>query len=190
VAERPAATAARQRLTEILLERDDKEGAAGLILNSPNPEIPEILLVAKLEEDLGKLEFAETLLERGIRGFPGSPELKNALAWFLQKYGGDLDEALALATGALQWAPDDPYYLDTRAVVRLRRGEPREALEDLDRALALPGGDLPAIRWHRARALGALGRRHEAEAEANGVLLRDDIPEDVMGEIAEWLAGR
>jgi len=190
VRQRDTASDARKRLAEIYLEQGEKEAAAELILQAPNPDVSEILLVAKIEEELDDVERAETLLRRGLRGFPAAPELHNALAWLLQKHGGDLDDALQAADAALSWAPEDPYYLDTRAVVRLQRGEAREALEDLDRALALPGGDLPAIRWHRAQALDALGRHREAREEADAVAARVDVPEDVLDEIAAWLSGR
>lgn len=190
VTERAPAAEARRRLTELYLDRGDRDAAAQLILRSPNPDVSEVLLVAKLHEEGGDLEMAETLLRRGIRGFPSAPELHNALAWFLQEYGGDLDDAMKEAEAAVAWAPDDPYYLDTRAVVRLQRGEPRQALEDLDLALSRPDGDLAAIRWHRAQALDALGRRAEARAEADAVAMRDDVPEEVLAEIAEWMSGR
>lgn len=181
---------ARMRLTEILLSRGEKEEAAQLILECPNPEVSEILVVSRLHEEMGKLDLAEVLLERGIQGFPGDPELKNQLAWFLQKYGGDLALALTRANEAVQWAPQDPYFRDTRAMVHLRRGDLRAAMADIDTALALPDGDLAAIRWHRALVLDALGRRREAEESANDALSRDDVADELINEIGEWFAGR
>jgi hypothetical protein len=61
---------------------------------------------------------------------------------------------------------------------------------EADSALALPGGDLPEIRWHRALALDAAGQRRAAEDAANEVLAGPDVPDEVLREIAEWLARR
>jgi Flp pilus assembly protein TadD len=139
---------------------------------------------------MGDLDFAEVLLERGIKGFPGDAELKNQLAWFLQKYGGDLDLALERANEAVTWAPQDPYFRDTRAMVHLQRRDFRAAMADIDTALALPDGDLAAIHWHRALVLDTMGRRREAEDAANEALSRDDAGNELISEIGEWFAGR
>ncbi|MGQ0720227.1 MAG: glycosyltransferase family 39 protein [Candidatus Eiseniibacteriota bacterium] len=190
LAARKYLTEARMRLTEILLARGAKEEAAELILQCPNPEVSEILLVARLHEEMGKLDFAEVLLSRGIKGFPGDAELKNQLAWFLQKYGGDLDLALTRANEAVQWAPRDPYFRDTRAMVHLRRGDLRAAMADIDTTLSLPDGDLAAVHWHRALVLDAMGRRREAEDAANEALAREGVDDELINEIGEWFGGR
>jgi Flp pilus assembly protein TadD len=190
LAARKFLTEARMRLTEILVARGAKEEAAELILQCPNPEVSEILLVSRLHEEMGKLDLAEVLLERGIKGFPGDAELKNQLAWFLQKYDGDLDRALVRANEAVTWAPRDPYFRDTRAMVHLRRGDLRAAMADIDTALALPDGDLAAVRWHKALVLDAMGRRREAEDAANEALAREGVDDELINEIGEWFGGR
>ncbi|HMB68708.1 MAG TPA: hypothetical protein VKU85_05330, partial [bacterium] len=188
--ERPTAADGRRRLTDIYLSRDRKEEAAELIVQAPNPDVDEILLVAGLQQDLGDLDLAENLLRRGIRGYEGDPELKNQLAWFLTENGGDLQEALDLADEAIRWDGQDPYFRDTRAVILTRLGRGREALAEADSALALPGGDLAEIHWHRALALDAAGRPRQAEDAANEVLGRADVSAEVLGEIGEWLSRR
>lgn len=190
VTERATAGEARKRLTDILLSRGLKEEAVRLIMEAPNPDIAQILQASKLQEELGDLGRAEELLRRGIRGYEGDPEIKNQLAWFLTQNGGDLEEALRLADAAVKWDGYDPYFRDTRAVILTRLGRSREAVAEADSALALPGGDLPEIRWHRALALDAAGQRRAAEDAANEVLAGPDVPDEVLREIAEWLARR
>jgi hypothetical protein len=92
-----------------------------------------------------------------------------------------------LANEAVERAPEDPYFRDTRAMVLLKRGDPRAALDELTTALAKPGGELPGILWHRALVLSELGRRREARAEAELLLEREDLDEELRQEVALWL---
>jgi tetratricopeptide (TPR) repeat protein len=61
------------------------------------------------------------------------------------------------------WSPHpSASYVDTLGWVFYRQGKLDQALRELDRALALPGGDDPEIWEHRGDILNALNRRVEA----------------------------
>jgi Flp pilus assembly protein TadD len=75
-------------------------------------------------------------------------------------------------------------------MVHLRRGDLRAAMADIDTALALPDGDLAAVRWHKALVLDAMGRRREAEDAANEALAREGVDDELINEIGEWFGGR
>ena len=109
---------------------------------------------------------------------PDAAAAKNDVAWTLARSGGDLDRALALAEEAHRSAPAAPEVVDTLAVVRLRRGEARQALALLDATLAA-APDAPAVlSLRRAEALLALGRREEARRALDRALsgLRPPLP--------------
>jgi Flp pilus assembly protein TadD len=181
---------ARRDLVAAYLAEGRRKDAEGVILNCPNPHPDELLKLAAIRRELGDLEGVRTVYRSGLIGFPNDPELKNAYAWFLQEMDEDLEHALELAEDAVRWEPGDPYYRDTRGMVRLKLGDPAGALADLEAALALPGGEIPEIRWHRALALEALGRGKEAEEEALSLLERTDLPAELTEEVGAWLAER
>ena len=61
----------------------------------------------------------------------------NSRCWVRALLGIELDQALADCNEAIKAKPDNSAFLDSRAWVRLRRGELREALADYDRALKI-----------------------------------------------------
>jgi Flp pilus assembly protein TadD len=117
-------------------------------------------------------------------------------AWTL---AGDPDRAFAAATMALTLAPDDPALVLDRALALGATGRYAEALEDLDRAVALDPSRADA--WVlRGAAKRQLGRTAEAERDvAHALSLAPDNAEalvergalrrakgDVRGARADW----
>ncbi|MEZ5066333.1 MAG: glycosyltransferase family 39 protein [bacterium] len=180
--------ASRRRLFAMLRGRGAFEEAEALMLDAPNPDVPAILEVVDLQEEMGKYDAEHESFRRALRGFKHDADLKNAFAWFLQKHDRDLDEALRLASEAVEWTPEDPYYRDTLGMVYLARGEAERAREEFETALRQPEGDLPAIRWHRALALLDLGEVAEVREIADRLLNDPTTDESTLGEISEWLA--
>jgi tetratricopeptide (TPR) repeat protein len=177
----------RRKLVRLLRLRGELARADSLILAGPSPDVPMLLEWTSLRQEMGDLEMTRDAFETSLRGFPNDPELKNAYAWWLQENDLDLDQALALAEDAVKWGPKDPYFRDTRAMVHRKRGDLEQALADLDAALALAGGDLPAIRWHRALVLADGGRVDEAQADARALTAREDLADELRVEIEAWL---
>ncbi len=177
----------RNALVELLFARGDLEAVERTIRDAPNPDETALLRMVEAQKGLGKDEAAEETYRRGLNGLPHSAELKNSYAWFLQERNRDLELARRLADEAVDWEPRDPYYRDTRAMVRMKQGDPVGALEDLDEALTLPGGDLPEIRWHRALVLVEAGRAEEAVALVEELAGRTDLSPELEADVQAWL---
>ncbi|GJM45449.1 MAG: hypothetical protein DHS20C21_22910 [Gemmatimonadota bacterium] len=183
----PHDSRSRADLVQLQLRRGDREAAERTMGESPNPDVDMLQMHVRVRRELG-LEV-ESTYERALLTFPNSAELKNSYAWYLQESGGDLDLALRLADDAVRWESNDVYFRDTRGMVHAKRGDFWAALEDLDAALASPGGDLAEVRWHRVQILQQLGRTDDAVAEAQRLSEREDLPETLRDEVAEFLFG-
>ncbi len=113
------------------------------------PTEPSIVLdvVPALKEinrdaDAKKLfEPAYALQAADLADDPASPELLNNLAWFCARSGERLDEALKMATAAIQAAPDSAAYLDTAAEAHFRLGHVEQAIQLETRAIQLRPDD-------------------------------------------------
>ncbi len=176
----------RRKLVAIHESRDDLRAVEDAILGTPNPEPAEIMTVASVRERLGDHEGVIEVFESGARAFVGDHELRNQYAWYLQKTSHNLERGLSMIDEALRWKPDDPFYLDTKGMVLRAMDEPREAVEVFDDALAQPGGDLPAIWWHRALALIDAGQDVEGLRAATEVRGRGDLSQELAEEIEMW----
>lgn len=172
-------------LADLLIDKGDIVAAQETLFQAPNPDVPVVLKMLVLREELG-LEV-RSLYRRALEVFPHDTEVKNAVAWHLQENDEELDVALELANGAVEWEPGDLYYRDTRGMVYLKLGDAWKALEDFDYSLAQPGGDLAEIRWHRVLALIEAGRADEAVREAKVLSGRSDLPDELHLEIETLL---
>jgi tetratricopeptide (TPR) repeat protein len=75
------------------------------------------------------------------------PGLLNDYAWYVAGYTKDQQKALSLITEALEKSPNDPYFLDTRALILGQLGRMDEAISTEERALKLaPADDLAAFK--------------------------------------------
>jgi tetratricopeptide (TPR) repeat protein len=93
----------------------------------------------------------------------------NARCWTRAVWGQELGQALADCDLALKLHPDDASYLDSRGLVRLRRGEYDGAIADYTRALKLQ----PDIAWsHYGRGVAELrkGMKDEGQADIDAAL--------------------
>jgi tetratricopeptide (TPR) repeat protein len=91
------------------------------------------------------------------------PGLLNNLAdAMLQAEDADLNQAFSLVQEAIRMMPDQPYFYETRGSIHLKRNEYREAIADLEKALAAP--ELRSQAHQKlARAYEGLGDVAEAE---------------------------
>lgn len=140
-------------------------------------------------EDLARRSGADAAARAAVFAEAGS-------AWTL---AGEPDRAFAAATMALTLAPDDPGLVLDRALALGATGRYAEALEDLDRAVALDPSRADA--WVlRGAAKRQLGRVEDAERDvAHALSLAPDNAEallergalrrtkgDVRGARADW----
>jgi tetratricopeptide (TPR) repeat protein/predicted aspartyl protease len=112
------------------------------------PAAMERLALGSLFTDAGQPQLAVGALDLWIRAHPDDvrrPEALNGRCWARALGGQDLDAALRDCDAALRARPGTPSFLDSRGLVRLRRGEFGKAIADYDDALAKE----PDMAWSR-----------------------------------------
>ena len=130
-----------------------KEGKAGSehlekLLELKPARADVALEVVPLLKELGRQQEAAELFERAYRllreavdADPESAEHMNNLAWLCARCDERLEEAVKLATRALEISPENAAYLDTAAEAHFRTGNRQKAIELETRALKLRPGD-------------------------------------------------
>ncbi|MGY2735455.1 aspartyl protease family protein [Sphingomonas sp. UYP23] len=104
------------------------------------PSSEKRLAVASLYDRLDVPEAALVNYDLWLASHPEDSARASALngrCWARGLLGRDPDKALADCNAALRIEPKNPSFLDSRGLIRLRRGELREALADYDAALAI-----------------------------------------------------
>jgi tetratricopeptide (TPR) repeat protein len=117
---------------------------------------------ADLLIERGDTERAWADIEAGLELDPANANLLTAKGSLLAD-SGDAEGARASYTAALSSDPEFAAAWANRAVLLYAAGAPREAVDDLDQAIAL--GDDPALRANRAIALADLGEHGRAVAD-------------------------
>ena len=116
--------------------------------------------LAMLAEKVGKLDEMERLLRAVIAAKPDYHPAYNALGYSLADRNLRLDEARQLIVKALEFAPKDPFILDSLAWLEFRSGNASEAARLLEGAYqARPDAEIAA---HWGEVLWSLGQRDEA----------------------------
>jgi tetratricopeptide (TPR) repeat protein len=161
------------------------------------------LTLAGLWDQLDRPAAALTSYDAWLRAHPEDARRPNALngrCWARAQLNRELDGALADCNAALRAAPDRAAFLDSRALVRLRRGELVAALADYDSALRLA----PRMAWSlyarsivaaktgraaqaardRAAALAIEPRVGERPPHRAGVSSRSARPSGSRGDVA------
>ena len=128
-----------------------------------NPQDADLMYEQALSaEKLGRLGEMESLLRTVIKQQPDYHAAYNALGYSLAERNVRLPEARALVTKALEFAPNDPFILDSLAWVEFRSGNHAQALRILQEAyLARPDAEIAA---HLGEVLWAMNQREEASA--------------------------
>lgn len=115
---------------------------------------------AMAAEKVNRLDEMETALRRVIAVRPDYHHAYNALGYSLADRNMRLPEARQLILKALEFAPNDPFIIDSLAWVEFRSGNAAEALRLLEQAYrSRPDAEIAA---HLGEVLWTLGRRDEA----------------------------
>ena len=152
---------------EVQLLRDNKQFlAAYQLLGEAVVRFPEDADLAydqaMLAEKVGKQDEMEQLLRRVIAAKPDYHHAYNALGYSLADRNVRLPEARQLVAKALEFAPNDPFIVDSLAWVEFRSGNPAEAVRLLQGAFQVrPDAEIAA---HLGEVLWSLGQRDQANA--------------------------
>jgi tetratricopeptide (TPR) repeat protein len=118
--------------------------------------------LAMAAEKLDKIDEMEKLLRQVIADKPDYHQAYNALGYSLADRNTRLPEARDLINKALEFAPHDPFILDSLAWVEYRSGNATQAVEILQGAYrARPD---PEIAAHLGEVLWSLGQQDEARS--------------------------
>ncbi len=124
--------------------------------------IPELVARGREEDAQRLFEAAYQLFKVSLEQAPQEAEPMNNLAWLCARAGRRLDEALRLASRAVELEPDNAAYLDTLAEVHFARGEAARAVELEQQALRLRPGD-PFMQRQLARFRAGAATRPAAQ---------------------------
>ncbi len=127
-------------------------------------DIGVLLDLGSLRERRGDLDGAVGAGREALTLRPEAHEAQNFLGYLLADRGRDLEQALALIRSALEADPDNGAYVDSYGWVLFRLGRLEEARVQLERALALTGGD-PVIHEHLGDVYTALSLAERAREQ-------------------------
>lgn len=121
--------------------------------------------LAMAAEKIGKVQEMEDLLRQVIAAKPDYHHAYNALGYSMADRNVRLPEARQLIVKALEFAPKDPFIMDSLGWLEFRSGNLAAALDVLSQAYkARPDAEIAA---HLGEVLWAMGRKDEAKARWN-----------------------
>lgn len=122
-------------------------------------------------ERLGRIDAAEADLRSLLRRDPDDARALNALGYMLTVHTRRYAEAKSLVSRALALQPEDAAVIDSMGWVHFKLGEPRLALDWLERAYAkFPD---PEVAAHLGEVLWTLGEQDRARQIWDEALARD-----------------
>jgi tetratricopeptide (TPR) repeat protein len=124
----------------------------------------------------GRREDAIARLRDVVQKHPDQAGARNDLAFLLAEDRKDLDLALSLAEEARRRNPASADVLDTLGFVQLQRGEAKEAVVVLEKAVAIDGNSA-SIRYRLGSALEKAGEKERAKETFAAALALGDFPE-------------
>lgn len=139
----------RERAVKILEDIHSNFSTDGILADDFFPLLRKAGLVAELEKWFGEswIKIASVIAKH-----PESHNSRNTAAWFASRAGLKLDMAEEFLKGALQFAPEQPAYLDTMAEVQFAKGDRKAAIEWSDLAVGYsPLDDMIRLQNHRFR---------------------------------------
>ena len=137
--------------------------------------IEPLLLLGNAQLSTQRLEDAKGSYRAVLKLDSGNLEALNNLAFTVADTGGSLDEALKLATQALQKAPKQPNITDTMGYIYLKMRKNETALQ-VFRNLAKQYPTNATFRYHHGLALLDMGNSSEAKAELEAAMAAKPAP--------------
>jgi putative PEP-CTERM system TPR-repeat lipoprotein len=174
-----------------LQERTGQAGESIATLQSwlaDHPGDPGVrLLLAGAYTRQDRVDDAVPEYQKVLQDNPDNVLALNNLAWFLRKQ--DTAKALGYATRAVELAPQSADALDTLAMVYFEKGDFREAIRALQRALDIRPSN-PTMLYHLAMNQEAAGAEDDALLTLQSIPEQSEFPEkSAARDLAEKLGG-
>ena len=156
----------------MLGERGDVDGAIAQYkkVADKKPSGSTLTMIAILEDSRGNAVDAERYYRLALELSPNSPIAANNLAWLITENGGNLDEALRLATLAVDKGPSVAGYYDTLGWIYLKKNLYPTAASQFRKAIEIDvrNGKTPdpGYRVRLGIALASAGEKAAAKREA------------------------
>jgi tetratricopeptide (TPR) repeat protein len=125
--------------------------------------------IGNIQDEGGQKQEAIASYRKALSQMPDDPVVLNDLAFLLTETGGDLNEALQLATAASRKAPNQPAIEDTLAWIHVKRGNSAAVLPVLERLTRKDPANA-IYRYHYAVALFEKGDRSSAKQQLQAAL--------------------
>jgi tetratricopeptide (TPR) repeat protein len=158
---------------DLLLLKNDVAGAMSayrqVLAVAPGAAVPAHFRLAAMHEGQQQWREAEAAYRAAIQLQPRFSAAYNNLAFMLASRNDRLDEALTLATRAVEMAPNEPAYVDTLGWVQRARGDLDAAARTLRRAVEMKPREA-TFHYHLGIVQAELGLEREAEASLRHVL--------------------
>ena len=126
-------------------------------------------VIGNIQEEAGRKADAIASYRKGLSQTPDDPVMLNNLAFLITDTGGDLNEALRLATTASRKLPGNSAIEDTLAWIHIKRGNAAAVLPVLER-LTRKEPASATYRYHYAVALFQKGDRTSAKQQLQAAL--------------------
>jgi tetratricopeptide (TPR) repeat protein len=143
------------------------------------PSADQRLALAELYQRIDRFAPAVAQYDRWLAAHPDDSrkaEALNGRCWTRALSGQDLDRALADCNAALKLRSGDPSFLDSRALVQLRRGDNDRAVADYDSVLKIQPRRAWAL-YGRGLARQRKGLKAEGDADiAAAVAIDKELP--------------
>ena len=164
--DRPEAGRAKISAEVQLLTENKKSAEAYALMETAVQQFPQDFELkydlAMMAEKADKLDVMEKLMREVIAAKPDYHAAYNALGYSLADRNVRLPEARQLVSKALEFAPNDPFIVDSMAWVEFRSGNASEAERLLQGAFKeRPDAEIAA---HLGEVLWTLGQREAAKA--------------------------
>ncbi|MDP8239296.1 MAG: tetratricopeptide repeat protein [Candidatus Hatepunaea meridiana] len=100
--------------------------------------------------------------ERALEIRPDYPVALNNYAYMLSEQNHRLEDAMNMVDRAIEQSPDNPSYVDTKAWILYRQGQPKEALKLVKKAMK-DSDDSAELQEHIGFIYQALGKNNKAK---------------------------
>ncbi|HVN64042.1 MAG TPA: tetratricopeptide repeat protein, partial [Candidatus Binataceae bacterium] len=154
-------------------KKDYKEGiklAQKLVAIDPKSDKYRFMLGALYDQNKQRALSIEEM-KKAIDLNPSNAQALNYLGYTYAEEGKNLDDAEKLVKRALDVEPDDGFYVDSLGWVFYQKGDYRQAVDQLERAVNLTGND-PTITEHLGDAYRKIGKLREASHEYRDALAK------------------